>query len=40
MNALRVVVPSLRAWASKYLNPIGPSGSFAKGTGVVGTPNR
>src|SRR5688572_23746233 len=37
MNALGVVVPSLRQWASRYLNSIGPSGSFAKGTGVAGT---
>ena len=36
-NALGVVVPSLRTWANKYLSTIGPSGSFAKGTGVLGT---
>jgi hypothetical protein len=37
LNALGVVVPSLRTWANKYLGTIGPSGSFAKGTGVLGT---
>jgi hypothetical protein len=37
VNALGVVVPSLRIWANKYLSSIGPSGSFAKGTGVLGT---
>ena len=37
LNALGVVVPSLRTWANKYLSTIGPSGSFAKGTGVLGT---
>jgi hypothetical protein len=37
VNALGVVVPSLRTWANKYISSIGPSGSFAKGTGVLGT---
>jgi hypothetical protein len=37
MNALAVVVPSLKTWANKYLSSLGPSGSFAKGTGVLGT---
>jgi hypothetical protein len=37
VNALGVVVPSLKTWANKYLSTIGPSGSFAKGTGVFGT---
>jgi len=37
MTALAQVVPSLRTWANKYLSTIGPSGSFAKGTGVLGT---
>jgi len=37
MGALVQVVPPLRIWANKYLDHIGPSGSFAKGTGVAGT---
>lgn len=37
VSTLGVVVPSLRIWANKYLSSIGPSGSFAKGTGVLGT---
>jgi hypothetical protein len=37
MNALGVVLPSLKKWANVYLSTVGPSGSFAKGTGVLGT---
>lgn len=37
MAALAGVTPSLKIWANKYLNSIGPSGSFAKGTAVAGT---
>lgn len=37
MNAFGYLVPRLKVWANKYLNWIGPSGSFAKGTGVLGT---
>lgn len=36
MNALNVVIPSLKLWANHYLNSIGPSGSLAKGTAVAG----
>jgi hypothetical protein len=37
MAAFAAVVPSVRAWANQYMNNIGPSGSFAKGTAVAGT---
>jgi len=37
MKAFGVIVPRLKVWANRYLNAVGPSGSFAKGTGVLGT---
>lgn len=36
MTALVEVIPSLKLWANRYLNTVGPSGSFAKGTTVAG----
>ncbi len=36
VSALSEVIPSLKLWANQYLNSIGASGSFAKGTAVAG----